>query len=770
MLNNFKKVKNIGRFYDVSIGGTDTCAATFKKFNLIYADNGTGKSTITTILKSLWKNDPQKLIEKRTIGAIGESFVELNVDDETYKFENNQWNKNPKIDFEIFDEEFVEKNVFSPKGVDVENRRELFNYIVFDEKTVNKVNEIQALDSQLKGELKNAIDTAESTLKIKANISDIADLDNTTEMPDDALEALRAQVKQINIRIEDAKLITASPILDKIPDFDPILYTESISENLGTLSLAAEYKAHIKLHNAWLKDGVDIVQGEDSKSCPFCFQSLENTDAFKIYTTVFSEEYSALRKRVEQYLASVKNIYSDAAIKNAISVIEQNNERFVFWQKHNKEIPESLSPNISLEQSIMAFKIALENLLQRKKGNLLEATLPNQTEELGLGEEARFRQAIIDYNKAIDNNNNLIHAIKNSIQNVVALTPKNEQDRKIVACNDVRYRNQETANLYKNLEQHRLQKKNAENRIKELRVEIDQESLIILEQYQDSINKELENFGVNFSIKGVKRRSDVSRKESVYFNICLRGKSFDPNGSAGSPYRLSNTLSSGDKSTLAFAFFIAKYREKDLSNQILVFDDPITSLDFFRKTQTQKIIEQFTKVAAQVIVLTHSINFAESFKSIKVIKDECKDSKHFVWIRKNHSTSGLSYIPHNKFSEMGIDTHSRNYKHITEYITEPASVERIDVMRSIRPYVETTLKKDRPDWASLSLGKIIGHLRTEGTMCEDDIRNLSIVNDAIVNENHGSVDANANHLENTTDDELMHICKLALDISAPPPR
>ncbi len=762
MLNNLKKIKNIGRFYDVTIGGTDTCSATFKKFNLIYADNGTGKSTITTILKSLWKNDPQKLIEKRTIGVTDESFVELNVDGETYKFEDNQWNKNPPISLEIFDEEFVEKNVFSPKGVDVENRRELFNYIAFDEKTVNKVKEIQALDNKLKGELKNAIDTAESTLKIKANISDIADLDNTAEMPDDALEALRAQVKQNDISIKDAKLITASPILDKIPDFDPILYTESISENLGTLSLAAEHKAHIKVHNAWLKDGVDIVQDEDRKSCPFCFQSLENTDAFKIYTAVFSEEYSALRKEVKEHLESVKIIYSDAAIKNAMSVIEQNNERFIFWHKHNKEIPETLSPNISLEQSIRAFKIALENLLQRKKENLLEATLPNQTEAAGLGEEAKFRQAIIDYNKAIDNRNNLINFIKNSIQNVAMLTQQNERDSKIVACNDIKYRNQETANLYKNLEQYRLQKKNAERKIKELRVEIEQESVIILEQYQDSINRELKNFGVDFSIKGVKRKSDVSRKESVYFNICLRGKSFDPNGSAGSPYKLSNTLSSGDKSTLAFAFFIAKYRKKDLSNQILVFDDPITSLDFFRKTRTQHTIRNFANKAAQVIVLTHSIEFAKLFKSIK------SADSHFVEIVQNNLDSGLSYTPYNKFFEMSGNRYIRQRNLIVQYTEKPDSVKRIDVMLSIRSYVETTLKKHYSSFASLTLGEMITVFRNKGNICEDYIQDLEIINDGIKSENHGSDDiAQTDHGE-TSNNELQQICNLALDISTPP--
>ncbi len=768
MLNNIKKVKNIGRFYDVSIENKGNCTANFKKFNLIYADNGTGKSTITTILKSLWENDPQRLIEKQTIGATGESFVELNVDNKTYKFENNKWNKTPEIDFTVFDEEFVEKNIFVLSKIEPANRHKLFKHILFGEETVDKVKKIEDLDNQIKEELKNAIDAAESTLKRKANIVDIADLDNATEMADDLLKTLRAQVEQNDISIEYEKLIAASPILDKIPDFDPIPYTESISETLGTLSLAAEYKAHIKLHNVWLKDGVDIAQDEDSKSCPFCFQSLENTDVLKIYTAVFSEKYSALRKEVKEHLESVKRIYDDAAIKNTINVIKQNNERFVFWHKYNNEIPKSLPPNISLEQSIRAFKIALESLLQRKKDNLLEATPPNQNESAGLGEEARFRQAIIDYNKAIDNNNNLIHFIKKSVQNIATLTQKNERDRKIVACNDVRYSIQETANLYKKLEQYRLQKKNNENKIKKLRAEIKQESLIILEKYQDSINRELKNFDVDFLIEDVKRKADNARnvrKEGVYFNVVLKDKSFGPNGSAEHPYKLSNTLSSGDKSTLAFAFFIAKYREKDISNQILVFDDPITSLDFFRESETQKIIKNFADNALQVIVLTHSINFAKSFDA----NNGGNYEKRFVWIRKNYSEKGLSYTPYNKFSDMGIDKHSRDYELINKYTKDPASVETDDVVRSIRPYVETILKNDPYyGFASLSLGKIIRELRDQGTVCKDYIHKLENINDNTVAASHGRKNKDDANFKKMTDNKLMSICRLALSITPPP--
>ena len=340
---------------------------------------------------------------------------------------------------------------------------------------------------------------------------------------------------------------------------------------------------------------------------------------------------------------------------------------------------------------------------------------------------------------------------------------KNANNHITVVCNDVGYRDEKTSKIYKTLKEYRKQKKDAETQIKLLREEIDQASLKVLEDYEQSINRELENFGVEFSIKGIKRRSDSSRTESVHFNIYLKGESFNPNGSSDNPYKLSNTLSTGDKSTLAFAFFIAKYREKDISNQILVFDDPITSLDFFRKTQTKNTIMRFSKNAAQVIVLTHSMEFARLFRHVA--------KERFIQIKKNNLVSGLSYIPYNKFSDMSIEKHSYNYNLIQQYIADPASVNRLEVMKSVRPYAETTIRQYRADFASLSLGQMIDRLKNQKNICEYYIEDLENIDGIIVSESsHGSSEIDANDYENITDDELMTVCKKVSQISAPPPR
>ena len=71
-----------------------------------------------------------------------------------------------------------------------------------------------------------------------------------------------------------------------------------------------------------------------------------------------------------------------------------------------------------------------------------------------------------------------------------------------------------------------------------------------------------------------------------------------------------NTLSAGDKSTLALALFLAKLNaDPALGETIVVLDDPFTSLDNFRRQFTAIEIRKLCGRAAQTVVLSHEKNF-----------------------------------------------------------------------------------------------------------------------------------------------------------------
>ena len=72
-----------------------------------------------------------------------------------------------------------------------------------------------------------------------------------------------------------------------------------------------------------------------------------------------------------------------------------------------------------------------------------------------------------------------------------------------------------------------------------------------------------------------------------------------------------NTLSSGDKSTLALsAFFLAELEhDSNKAGRIVVFDDPLNSQDAFRKDHTVQKIRKSGSECLQVIVLSHDQSF-----------------------------------------------------------------------------------------------------------------------------------------------------------------
>ena len=67
---------------------------------------------------------------------------------------------------------------------------------------------------------------------------------------------------------------------------------------------------------------------------------------------------------------------------------------------------------------------------------------------------------------------------------------------------------------------------------------------------------------------------------------------------------------------------------------------------------------EFVENSAQIIILTHSIEFAKLFKHEK--------NSRFVKIIKNNSPSGISYYSYDKFNDMDIEKHSNDYNIIKE--------------------------------------------------------------------------------------------------------
>ena len=145
MIRYIKSLRNIGAF------DSDSAAASLelKRLTIIYGNNGRGKTTLAAILRSLATEDPLPVIERKRLGATHPPHIVLQRDGEpsTLLFQNGSWNESlPNI--KVFDDVFVDKNVYSGLDVDAQHRQNLHEFILGDQGvTLNR--RLQELVSQV---------------------------------------------------------------------------------------------------------------------------------------------------------------------------------------------------------------------------------------------------------------------------------------------------------------------------------------------------------------------------------------------------------------------------------------------------------------------------------------------------------------------------------------------------------------------------------------------------------------------------------------------
>src|SRR5690606_10141682 len=122
-----------------------------------------------------------------------------------------------------------------------------------------------------------------------------------------------------------------------------------------------------------------------------------------------------------------------------------------------------------------------------------------------------------------------------------------------------------------------------------------------------AINDYLQRFGASFRLGEVESVNTRSGSSASYC-VVINQQNVDITANTGPSFR--NTLSAGDRNTLALAFFFASLEQDgNLANKIVAIDDPMTSLDEHRTLHTRAQIIALSRRVQQVIVLSHSKPF-----------------------------------------------------------------------------------------------------------------------------------------------------------------
>ena len=217
-------------------------------------------------------------------------------------------------------------------------------------------------------------------------------------------------------------------------------------------------------------------------------------------------------------------------------------------------------------------------------------------------------------------------------------------------------------------------------------------------------------------------------------------------------------MSSGDRSALAFAFFLAALeRDPNLGNKTVVLDDPFTSQDRFRRTCTQQLIRQLAGKAKQVIVLSHDPYFLRL-----IWQGYPGDIKVLQLLRSGDNT----VIAEWDIEAETQSTYLRNYSTLLDFYRARKG-NPLDVARSIRPFLEGLLRVHFPghfrpnEWLADYIVKIRNCSETDGlSHAKVDLPEIEAINEYSKKYHH---DQNPNaDSEPLSEDELYSYVKRTL--------
>ena len=144
MLKKIIAIENVGKFRSFHAAGD----IELRKLNLIYAENGRGKTTLCDILRSLQTGDGQFIQGRETIGVSDRPGITIRLENDTAQFKDGQWNTAlPEI--AVFDSTFIHENVYAGDYIDHDHKRNLYRVIIGEE-GVKLAKQVDTLDVEIR--------------------------------------------------------------------------------------------------------------------------------------------------------------------------------------------------------------------------------------------------------------------------------------------------------------------------------------------------------------------------------------------------------------------------------------------------------------------------------------------------------------------------------------------------------------------------------------------------------------------------------------------
>lgn len=686
MLRKFVSIKNVGRFLNSAAPGNPELS----RHTLIVGANGFGKTTICAILRSLQSGDPSHVVGRKTLGVAAPISIELLLRQGFSRFDGAAWNTLfPGL--AIFDGVFIAENVHSGEVVDLEHRRNLYRVIIGEEgvRLAHKDSALAGQSRDLTGQI-----TA-SGRAIEANVPNGMTIDQFIALEADPDIDARIEEQQRNIdAARAARQINDRPLLNllSVPDM-PDGFFDLLARSLDDVAADAEGRiaAHLAAHGmanggqGWVAIGIQHAD----ETCPFCGQGIEGVALIDAYRSVFSERYRDLQGAVSDMAARFGAAFGEEAIGRLNLAAEQNRGGAEFWGRYCAIDAEGIALTPEVAEAMRTLSREALALLKRKAGAPLERIEPDDAFRLAWERYKRAQDSATAVAKALLAANAEIGRKKDGTggASVASAEAQLALSRAILARHQEPLAGQ--CSEHKRLEE---EKTRVDNEKEEARRRLDEHSANVMRPYQNRINHYLDAFNAGFTIAETKHGYPGGTAASSY-QLVINNTPIDLGDGRTPADRPSfkNTLSSGDRTTLALAFFLANLeQDQALADKIVVFDDPFNSQDAFRRRQTVYEIAKIAGRCAQCIVLSHDAMF------LKQVWDKAPAAERVALTISDHRAQGTKISPIDLEQACQGRT-AADIDHLQAYLATGAG-NRIDLIRKMRVVLETFCRTTYPGY------------------------------------------------------------------------
>jgi len=633
-----------------------------QKINIIYGENGSGKTSISNILKSVSQ-------EKDFYRYFPEE-AKVKIDNKDYVFANRAWQDNvDRGAFLFFDREFVDDNVHlgrsrgSQQGEQEQKSAKLI--IEFDAGAIDLRKQRDEL-LKIKEDKKNLLDQYhidnQAILNFMLTEEELQYFKKYKNLGKKRVSTKRKSLDERRLELEgviksDSNLQQKASDIQQISDLDEIasdVYLSPKSTFQTVFSFNLKEKRNIKVdkdiinkiagHKSFFEEGF-VIREEHEKQCPFCQavnREKEIKELIKIYEDMYDESYEEQLGLFEQKkqelineLNNITEVYRNADIAQLFIKLKRFSEQYSIKKIYSVDEEEEFTKRLTF-QKLDSFRQNIEKLDKPNKTNVssIYADVKREFSDV--------KNLLIKLDRLIVRKNKLINTFRqeHTDEKIKERVERNQLLLGQVSSELDFLRTSKIDN--EKLKRKRLQKL---NQLQDIFDKAKENYRLTREEYQnycstDAFSKTLEkiqsyfqyfNFDFKLSLDTQNRHTATMTDLPFAFKV-IDGENNERD--------LREGLSEGEVQVLSICFFLAFLEiQNDKDKKILVFDDPITSLDDSNLSNLVDLVAKESRSFSQIFILTHHRTF---FKFLR--KKFGKKQYNEYLILRNKKQLGGSFI------------------------------------------------------------------------------------------------------------------------------